>query len=67
MAPNSSGVESIPVAATASSNCWLAAVGGWPLIPPSTGTFCAAIASRASWEVSPRAASCSGSSQIRIE
>ena len=46
---------------------WPDGAGGWPICPAATWAFCWVTPATASWGVSPRVVSLSGSSHTRIE
>ena len=64
---NSASVASRPETFTVSWKSCPAGTGGAPTWPAATSWFCERMALMTSAGVSPRACSCSGSSQIRIE
>ena len=66
MSANSSGSTSRPCVLRV---IWIACpvpIGGWPICPVATGMFCSRIAATTSPAVMFRAASFSGSTQIRM-
>ena len=66
MSRNCSGSFSRPSVVTVNWKSCDVGVGGWPMRPAATWTFCSRIAARTSSVVRFRALSFSGSSQIRI-